>query len=93
MEILSSLAMQTISATGIDLIVLVTTGLMAAGGQLCMNEGFQKLPVTVGSAIQNTTTVFITVGGIFVFGELLSGLQIAGGVLILLGAWFVSRKK
>lgn len=77
----------------IDLVLLTIAASMAATGQLFMNEGFRRLPVTQGAAIQNTWPLMATIGGIVFFGELFAAAQLIGGALILWGTYQISRRR
>lgn len=77
----------------IDTLLLTLAATMAAIGQLFLNEGFRRLPVAQGAAIQNTWPLLTTAGGILFFGELFSTPQIIGGGLILIGTFMISKSR
>lgn len=72
------------------LVVLVLAGVSATIGQLAMTEGFRHLTVAVGGAFQICVPVVITIGGILLFGENFSAVQLAGAALILGGCYWVT---
>ena len=65
---------------------------MAAFGQLMMNEGYRRLSVAVGSSLQMTWPLAAAVGGFWIFGEVLTPIQLLGAGLILFGAYRVRMK-
>jgi len=67
--------------------VLALAATAAAVGQLTMTEGFRHLSVTTGSATQLLLPILTTIGGICLFHEPISLLQILGTSLILGGCW------
>ncbi len=70
-----------------DVMMLGIAGLCAAFGQLAMTEGFRFLTVAVGGAYQITLPLVISIGGILLFGEHFSPVQMFGAVLILAGSF------
>lgn len=77
---------------GVDfsgLVVLVLAGVSATFGQLAMTEGFRHLTVAVGGVFQICVPVVIAIGGVTLFGESFSTLQIVGALLILGGCYWV----
>lgn len=69
---------------------LSVAALLAAGGQLMMNEGFRRLPVASGGSIQMTWPLTTSLGGWLLFGETFGALQLTGAAMILLGTWKVA---
>ena len=78
---------QAIHLTTSDLVMLSVAGLCAAFGQLAMTEGFRFLTVAVGGAYQITLPLVISVGGILLFGEHFTPVQMLGAMLILAGSF------
>lgn len=76
-----------------DFVLLLIAGTAAGFGQLAMNEGYRCLSVSAGASLQMLWPVATAVGGWWWFGELLTGLQLAGAVLILASIWRVSVGK
>ncbi|MCC6509509.1 MAG: DMT family transporter [Pirellulaceae bacterium] len=70
-------------------LLLVLAGISATIGQLAMTEGFRHLTVAVGGAFQICVPVVIAIGGVLLFNEIFSTMQIVGAVLILLGCYWV----
>lgn len=78
---------RTAHLTTSDLVMLGVAGLCAAFGQLAMTEGFRFLTVAVGGAYQITLPLVISAGGILLFGERFTPMQVLGAVLILAGSF------
>jgi drug/metabolite transporter (DMT)-like permease len=76
-----------------DYLFLCLAALSAGYGQLAMNEGYRLLSVASGSSVQMALPVMAAIGGILMFGESYTLLQIVGAVLILLGTWQVAARK
>ena len=72
------------------MLVLVVAGTVATIGQLAMTEGFRHLTVAVGGAFQICVPVVIAIGGVLLFQEDFTANQIIGGVLILIGCYWVT---
>jgi drug/metabolite transporter (DMT)-like permease len=53
------------------------------------NASLSYLPSSVANIILTLEPVFTTIIAYFLFGEILSGLQMTGGVLILSGVLFL----
>ncbi|MDB6075190.1 MAG: hypothetical protein JWO89_2830 [Verrucomicrobiaceae bacterium] len=70
-----------------DIGLLTVAGLCAGVGQLAMTEGFRFLTIAVGGAFQITLPLVISMGGILLYGEHFNGIQILGGILILVGSF------
>ncbi|MEO0414791.1 MAG: DMT family transporter, partial [Verrucomicrobiota bacterium] len=73
--------------------ILSGAALMAGIGQLMLNEGFRRLSVATGAAIQMGWPVLTAFGGIVFFGEVFTSIQVVGSVMILLGIWQVIARK
>lgn len=78
------------SLSGHDYVLLGFAALCAGYGQLAMNEGYRLLSVAAGSSVQMALPVMAATGGILLFGESYTLLQIAGVCLILTGSWQVA---
>ncbi len=72
---------QTPTATAA--VLLVAAGLLAGGGQLCMTAGYRWLPVAEGSLLQMLVPVGIALGGVVLFGERYSPVELVGALLIV----------
>ena len=70
-----------------DVIMLFIAGLCAGVGQLSMTEGFRYLTVAAGGAFQITLPLVISIGGILLYGEAFTLVQMLGAVLILAGSF------
>lgn len=73
-----------------SVLVLIAAGTVATIGQLAMTEGFRHLTVAVGGAFQICVPVVIASGGVLLFHEEFTLNQIIGGVLILIGCYWVT---
>lgn len=80
-------ATHAVHLTPADLGLLTVAGLCAGVGQLSMTEGFRFLTVAAGGAFQITLPLVISMGGILLYGEHFSNVQLLGGVLILVGSF------
>lgn len=69
---------------GFDLLILILIGLVAAGGQLLMTEGYRYVNVATGSLFQSMVPAFNLLSGYFIFREQFSGQETAGAMLIIL---------
>ena len=78
---------------GIDYLFLCLAALSAGYGQLAMNEGYRLLDVAAGSSVQMALPVMAAIGGILLFGESYTAMQIVGATLILLGTWQVAVRR
>jgi drug/metabolite transporter (DMT)-like permease len=76
-----------------DIGFLSLAALSAGYGQLAMNEGYRLLSVAAGSSVQMALPVTAAIGGILLFSETYSILQLAGAALILTGSWQVAVKR
>ena len=76
-----------------DYAFLSLAAVCAGYGQLAMNEGYRMLSVAAGSSVQMALPVMAAIGGIIIFGEMYTALQVAGAVLILTGTWQVAVRK
>ncbi len=76
--------------SGYDYVLLGFAALCAGYGQLSMNEGYRLLSVAAGSSVQMALPVMAAIGGILLFGESYTLLQLAGATLILVGTWQVA---
>lgn len=63
----------------------ILSGLLAAGGQLCMTEAYRRLSVAHGASLQLLVPVLATLGGMTLFGEAYGGLELAGSLIVLSG--------
>lgn len=57
----------------------------------CLNYAYSKIKASVSASFANLTTVISVLAGVFLNGEKLYWLQLAGAVLVLLGIWLVTR--
>ena len=81
---------QLFDLSGEDWLLLILSGGLAGAGQLFMNEGYRCLPVSMGASIQMMWPVTTVAGGVLLFGETFSGLQILGACLVLVSVWQIS---
>ena len=76
-----------IHLTTSDIWILTIAGLCAGVGQLSMTEGFRFLTVAAGGAFQITLPLVISMGGILLYGEHFTFVQMVGAILILAGSF------
>jgi drug/metabolite transporter (DMT)-like permease len=76
---------------GAEWIWLFATGVGAQIGQVCLTRGIQILPASRATTLSYTQVVFASALGALVFGERSDAGTVAGGALVLLGAWLASR--
>ncbi len=76
-----------------DFGLLVLAAVAAGYGQLAMNEGYRCLTVSTGASLQMLWPVLTSLGGIALFGEHYTGLQVAGAVLILSATWLIAVRR
>ncbi len=79
--------------TGEDYLLLILAAMSAGYGQLSMNESYRLISVATGSSVQMALPVMAAIGGIMMFGESYSTLQLLGAGLILFGTWQVAVRK
>lgn len=73
--------------TGSEFGLLILSSVCASVGQLAMTDGFRHLTVAVGGAFQILVPVLIALGGVAIFDESFSALQVLGAILILVGCY------
>jgi drug/metabolite transporter (DMT)-like permease len=66
---------------------LVIASLMVTAGQLALTHAFRHLSVAQGSSLQMLLPVTIAIGGVALFGETFTRIEILGAVLTLLATW------
>lgn len=76
---------------GTLLVWALVASLTAALGQLTMTHSFRYLSVSLGGAFHLTIPVWISIGGYFLFSEVLSLWQLFGASLVLLGCFKAIR--
>jgi len=69
--------------------LLVVASVVVALAQLAMTDAYRDLDVTRGSAIQMLLPILTGLGGVLLFHERFTPLELAGGVLTLLATWQV----
>ena len=69
---------------------LISLAALAAGfGHIAMNEGYRFLPVATGASTQMVLPVMASIGGVVLFAEHFTGIQLTGAVLIVTGCYWV----
>jgi len=69
---------------------LISLAALAAGyGHIAMNEGYRFLPVATGASTQMALPVMASIGGVVLFAEHFTGIQLTGAVLIVIGCYWV----
>jgi len=67
-------------------LILAIASLAAGAGQLLMTQAFRDLSVAEGSLLQMLVPLGIAIGGVALFGEHFTALELLGGALIMTGA-------
>ncbi len=76
---------------GAEWLWLLATGAFAQVGQMCLTRGIQLLPASRATVFSYTQIVFAAGAGALLFGERPDAWTLAGGALVLGGAWLASR--
>jgi len=77
-----------------SLSALLALGLICqVGGYFCLTYALGHLPATVTSILFLSVAPFTAMFAWMIFGERMSAMEIAGGALVLTGAWIVGRKE
>jgi len=76
---------------GAEWLLLVAAGAAAQVGQVAITRGIQRLPASRATAYSYTQVVFAAGLGALLFGEVPGATRLAGGVLVLAGAWLAGR--
>jgi len=66
--------------------IIIGASLCAAFGQLSMTRAFRDLPVGQGSLLQMLVPLGVAAGGVALFGEHYTAIELIGAVLILAGS-------
>lgn len=72
---------------------LIAAAVLVGLAQLAMTHAFRSLSVARGSAIQMLLPLLTTAGGMALFGERLSGVELVGAALTLWGTYEAVRPK
>lgn len=92
--LLPMLSWQNVPASGTALGLILTMTVLDIFGQLCMNQGFAKLPVARGSALMMLTPVLSLLAGVTLFAEPLNWRQGLGCGIVLLSSFLaISARK
>jgi drug/metabolite transporter (DMT)-like permease len=70
---------------------LIGAGACAQVGQICLTRGIQLLPASRATVFSYTQIVFAAALGALLFGERPDAGTLAGGALVLAGAWLAGR--
>ena len=76
---------------GVEWLWLLAAGGCAQIGQICLTRGIQLLPASRATVFSYTQIVFAAALGALLFGERPDAWTLAGGALVLGGAWFAGR--
>jgi drug/metabolite transporter (DMT)-like permease len=76
---------------GAEWAVLLAIGVFAQAGQMALTRGIQLLPASRATAYSYTQIVFAAALGAAFFGDVPDALAVAGGALVLGGAWLAGR--
>lgn len=66
---------------------LVLASLMVTAGQLALTQAFRHLSVAMGSSLQMLLPVMIAVGGVTMFGETFTRIEVLGAIVTLFATW------
>ena len=69
----------------------IALGLLVGVGCILYYEGLKRLPAAVVGSLELSTPVFSSLLGFVVLGEIVTGLQMAGILLLGVGIYFLSR--
>lgn len=78
---------------GLDWLWLLLVGIATQIGQVSLTRGLGWLPASQGTALSYLQVVFATLWGILIFGNRPDVFTIAGGGLVIAGAFWVSRSR
>jgi drug/metabolite transporter (DMT)-like permease len=73
--------------------IIIGASLCAALGQLSMTRAFRDLPVGEGSLLQMLVPLGVAIGGMALFGEHYTAIELIGAVLILVGSVLPTFRK
>jgi len=71
--------------------LLLGIGVATQIGQVSLTRGLALLPAAHGTALSYTQVVFAAIWGVLIFGERPDGVSIAGGLLVISSALWLSR--
>jgi drug/metabolite transporter (DMT)-like permease len=77
--------------TAVEWAWLLGAGACAQVGQMCLTRGIQLLPASRATVFSYTQIVFAAALGALLFAERPDAWTLAGGALVLCGAWLASR--
>ena len=77
--------------TGAEWLWLLGAGACAQVGQMCLTRGIQLLPASRATVFSYTQIVFAAALGALLFAERPDAWTLAGGALVLGGAWLAGR--
>ncbi|MEZ5275790.1 MAG: DMT family transporter [Opitutaceae bacterium] len=86
-------ALHGVPLSGLVIALLVTSGLLAAFGQLSMTQAYRDLPVAQGSIMQLLLPPLIALGGYLFFGETFTAIELVGAGLILAACLVTARAR
>ncbi len=74
---------------GLEFLLISVAAVVSSLGQIAMTESYRYLPVASGASIQMALPVTASIGGVLLFAETFSVLQVVGAALIVLGCYRV----
>ena len=78
-------------AANVSELRLVTVKVLLVGSSwICGYYAFRELPITLASPLRSTSPLWTFFGGVLIFHEHLSAIQIAAAAVIFVGYWFFS---
>lgn len=86
-------ALAFVPMTAADLATYLAAGALGVGGHLTLTAAFARAPASQLAPIEYTALVWASLLGFFLFGEVPLWTTYAGALLIVAGAFAVSRKR
>jgi len=78
---------------GLEFLLISAAAVISSLGQIAMTEGYRYLPVATGASIQMALPVTASIGGVLLFAETFTTLQVIGALLIVAGCFRVVAGK
>ncbi|MEN8693678.1 MAG: DMT family transporter [Akkermansiaceae bacterium] len=73
-------------------VLLLSIGLLAAGGQLTMTFAYRHLEVSRGSSLQMVLPLVVALGSFALFGEFFGLIELIGAAITLGATWMINRE-
>ena len=79
-----------VAADATELRLLSVKVLLVGSSWICGYYAFRELPITLASPLRSTSPLWTFFGGVLIFHEHLSAIQLAAAAVIFVGYWFFS---